>query len=510
MIGSEPAAAPPAVEPVAPTRRPRALAGLPGLPLAAVLAGCLVLGILSVVALSWPPGSDPWAWIDWGQEIASSKIALSLAGGPSWKPFPVVFTTIFGFFSHTGPDLWLVVSRTAGLLALVGAFRVARRFGGLVAGVLAVVALCLAQDSLFYFARGASEPIVAALTLWAIDRHLSAQPRTAYVLVFLATMNRPEFTAFLALYGLYLWLRVPGSRPLAVGLLVLVPVAWLGGPAVISGNPFQAGNAALGGKGSPGNAPAELASSVKLMGVPTLVLGAVGLALAYVRREMTLVWLGAGAIAWALMVAIITQVAYGLPRYLLPAGTIACVLVGVAVVWTAQEAGRRRGTGAALTVGVVLVAATLPWSIPRGHSLVSQARDAGQAALYIRQMFTAADRVGGRARVLPCRSSVVAVNHTLASALAWKLQVPERRVRPLLRGTGFVFSAPHVHAAGAPPPIVHASEKTVRTLARVRPWRVLEVTGLGASATPSCALHHRGPRGLRASAADSGSGSPAP
>lgn len=501
MVGSQ--TAPPGAQTFAPEtaseRRHGRLRAVRRPPLSALLLGCFLLGLLSVIALSWLPGSDPWAWIDWGQEIASPKISLSLAGGPSWKPFPVFFTSIFGFFGHTGPHLWLVVSRTLGLAALLVCYRVARRFGGPGAGVLAVLALCLTQDSLFYFARGASEPIVAAMTLWAIDRHLSGQPRVAYCLVFLATMNRPEFSPFLALYGLYLWLRVPGSRALVVGLLVLVPVAWFGAPAVISGNAFQAGNAALGGKGSPGSAPAELRSSVGLMGLPTLVLAAIGLVMAYMRRERVLVLLGAGAIAWALMVAVITQVAYGLPRYLLPGGTIACVLAGVAVVWIAHDAGAWLGhrapglTDAARArwlvpaLGLAVIALTLPWSIPRGRTFAHEAHDAGRAAVFINTMFTAADRVGGRLRVLPCRSSQVAVNHTLASALAWKLQVPERRVRPLMRGTGFVFSAPHTTSTGTTPPIVHQTLRTIRTIAVVGPWRVLEVTARGASATPDCA-----------------------
>ena len=272
------------------------------------------------------------------------------SGGPSWKPFPVFFTTIFGLFGHAAPNLWLVVTRTASLLALVAAFRLGRRFAGPLAGIVAVLALCLTQDWMFYVARGASEPVVAALTLWAIDRHLNGSPRVAFFLAFLATLNRPEFSAFLALYAVYLWMRVPGARPLVVGLLILIPIAWLGPPKIITGNAFQAGSAALGGKGSPGTAFAELRSSAGLMGVPTLVFAAVGLVFAYIRREKVLLWLGAAAIAWALMVAIITQVAYGLPRYLLPGGVIACVLAGVGVVWLAEAiagaiGARRRSRG---------------------------------------------------------------------------------------------------------------------------------------------------------------------
>jgi hypothetical protein len=459
-------------------------------PVASLVAVCFVLALISVLLLSWLPSSDPFAWLVWGQEIAGAKTSLSLGGGPSWKPFPVIFTSVFGLFGGAAPHLWLLVTRTAGLLAFVAAFRLGRRFGGPVAGIIAAIALLLMQDWLFYLARGASEPVVAALTLWAIDRHLSGSPRVAYFLAFLATLNRPEFSPFLFLYAVYLWLRVPRSRVLAVALLVLVPIAWLVPPWIVSGNAFQAGNAALGGKGSPGTAFNELKSSVGLMTWPTLVLSVVGFAFAYVRREWTLIWLGVAAIVWALMVALMTQVAYGLPRYLLPGAMIACLLAGVAVVRLAELA-RDRTPGhhawVAVLTGAVVIAATLPWSIPRINLLVDQGKNADQGALYLNRLFNVADRVGGATRVLPCRSSQVAVNHTLASALAWKLNVQLHRIRPLMRETGFVFSAPHTPSSGSTPPIVHASQRTVRTIAALSPWTVYEVTARGAAGSPQCA-----------------------
>jgi hypothetical protein len=231
---------------------------------------------------------------------------------------------------------------------------------------------------------------------------------------------------------------------------------------------------------------AELRSGFGLMTVPIAVLSLIGLGFAYLRRNFVVVALGIGAIAWALMEAIITQVAYGLPRYLLPAAVIGCVLAALAVVWGAEEAGRRLGGWAVPVTAVALLALTLPWTITRAGLLHQQASDAGQAAVYIDRLFAAVDRAGGSARVLPCRASHVAVNHTLASALAYKLEVPEYRVTGSMRGTGFIFVAPHVRPAGAPPAIAHRSQRTVRLILRLSPWRVFEVTHLGASATPNC------------------------
>jgi hypothetical protein len=512
MIGSEQAAPPgesgaPAA-PAAPAATERGWLKDNSIPY--LIVGAFVLALISVLVIDWVPSSDPWAWIDWGQEITSSHISLSLAGGPSWKPFPVVFTTIFGLFGHAAPDMWLVVTRTAGLLAIAGMFRLGRRFGGVLAGIVAVIALCFVQDALFYFARGASEPVVAALTVWAIDRHLAGSRRLTYVLIFLATMNRPEFSAFLGLYAIYLWFRVPGSRPLAVIGLVLVPIAWLGGPYVISGNAFQAGNAALGGTGSPGGAIPELRSASGLMSVPTLVLAAIGLAFAWVRRETVLLWLAGGAVLWALMVAIMTQVAYGLPRYLLPAGMVACVLAGVGVARIAEWVGERLGgpriggaggdggaggeAGVRLSyigAAVVVCALTLPWSITRVDNIALQGGQANQAAYYQHRLFTAVDRIGGRLAVVPCKTSQVTVNHSLASVLAWKLQVPERRVHPSMRATGYVFSAPRNHNTGTTPPIAH--NRAVRTVLSLPPWTVLLVRYHGVTGPIRCPAGARTP-----------------
>jgi hypothetical protein len=458
---------------------------------AVIIAGCLLAAILSVLVLSWVPSSDPFAWIDWGQEIASSKVSLTISGGPSWKPFPVLFTSIFGLFGGAAPDLWLIVARTAGLLALFAAFRLGRRFGRPVAGILAAIALLLTQDWLHFMASGASEPIAIALLLWAIDRQLSGSPRVGYVLSCLAALNRPEFTLFVGLYAIYLWLRVPNARVLAVAGLLVIPFAWLVPPWLNVGDALQASHAALGGKGSPGSGVAELRSSSHLLLPTTIVLAAIGAVLAAWRRERTLLWLAGLALAFALVEAFETQVAYGLPRYLLPAGAIACVLAGVAVVWIAELAGRSRGRWVALAAGALVIAATLPWTVPRSATLGDQVREANLAGRLQSQLFLAVRHAGGGRVVLPCRHSIVAVNHTMASALAWKLEIPLTRSRGVMRATGVVFTTPRQTPTGSPPKIEYPRARRIQLIAIAPPWRVLRVTGRTASSAPRCGPHDR-------------------
>ena len=97
---------------------------------------CLGLAALTFLLPSTPT-YDPWAWIMWGREIG--QFDLVTTGGPSWKPLPVVFTTLFSFFgSDLAPYLWLWVARAGGIFALVMAFRLTRRLaGGGAAGVTA-------------------------------------------------------------------------------------------------------------------------------------------------------------------------------------------------------------------------------------------------------------------------------------------------------------------------------------------------------------------------------------
>src|SRR3954462_13492718 len=114
----------------APAARLRAA---PALPL--LVLGCVALAALSLILPS-PPGKDPWAWIIWGREVA--HLDLDTMSVSSWKPLPVLFTTVLAPFGDAvAPGLWLVVVRTGALLAVVFAYRIAARYARIVGGVVA-------------------------------------------------------------------------------------------------------------------------------------------------------------------------------------------------------------------------------------------------------------------------------------------------------------------------------------------------------------------------------------
>ena len=74
----------------------------------ALVLVALAVGGFSLLIPS-TPSYDPWAWLVWGREIIHAN--LHTTGGPTWKPLPVVFTTILALFGKAQPDLWLVIAR---------------------------------------------------------------------------------------------------------------------------------------------------------------------------------------------------------------------------------------------------------------------------------------------------------------------------------------------------------------------------------------------------------------
>src|SRR5215208_3073035 len=122
----------PAAEPTLTRSRPRDVVREHGFVVA--IAAALALAALSLLYPS-TPSYDPWAWIQWGRDIV--QLELNTDTGPSWKPLPVAFTAVFSLFGGAAPDLWLVVARAGGLLALLMCFRMANHLVGGRAGLVA-------------------------------------------------------------------------------------------------------------------------------------------------------------------------------------------------------------------------------------------------------------------------------------------------------------------------------------------------------------------------------------
>ncbi len=323
-------------------------------------AGAVVVGALSLLIPS-TPSYDPWAWLVWGREIV--HLNLQTTGGPTWKPLPVVFTTLFAPLGHAAPDLWLVVARAGAVMAAVMVFKVTARLTqwltdelapratrgeriaallpAVFAGTIAVIALVLSAAFIKDNALGYSEGLMTALVLIAIERHLDGHQRQAFAVAFFAALDRPEIWIFWVPYGLYLWWTDPGARKLVYVLFALIPVLWFLPELWGSGHLLRGVNRAHNPRSnSPafakcpfctelGNAWVTVLTRVKIAAGIGVLAGAVSLIRALrarhgwtvegnkERAKLAIVCAGLFGLGWWVVIAVLTQAGFsGNNRYL--------------------------------------------------------------------------------------------------------------------------------------------------------------------------------------------------
>jgi hypothetical protein len=364
----------------------------------------LIVGALSLLIPS-TPSYDPWAWIVWGREIVHLK--LHTTGGPTWKPLPVLFTTLFAPFGQAEPDMWLVVARAGAFAAVVMVFRMSfrltRQIGSyftsastgvspliglapaLMAGLIAAIGLTLSGGYISDNALGYSEGLATAVILIAVERHLEGKPRQAFALGFFAALDRPEIWLFWGPYGLYLFWKDAGARKLVIGLFVLIPILWFLPEYWGSGHFLRGVNRAQHPRSnSLAFAHCPFCSELVDAAWPTILLRikvAAAVLVGVVAFLVVRLWRGSGSgsesrwdrlrapqtraqtaaalagvmgLAWFVVIAIMTQIGFsGNNRYLVIGSALVEVCGAVAFGWAGQEIGNllaglvRRGRSAA-------------------------------------------------------------------------------------------------------------------------------------------------------------------
>ena len=448
-----------------------------------VVLGSFVLAALSLLLPARGLHFDSWAWVVWGRQIP--LLELDTLGGPSWKPFPVIFTTVFAPFSKIDdgipPLLWLVVARAGGFLSIAMAYRLASRLAGperwiaVTAGLTAAAVMCITPRWGLLIAQGYTEPLAAGLLLWGIERHLDDHRGHAFFLGFLVALNRPEFWPFLGAYAVFLWLKEPQHRVLVAGCLVLLPVMWLVPEWIGSGDPLSAGKQARSEPAwslSRQDHPwlAALLRSSGLMLHPLKLCALFGLAWGIYRRDRRIMVMGAAVALWLVLVAAMTQGGFsGNPRYFLLAVSVTTVLAGIGVARLVALASSTRGR---MAIAALLVLAIAPFAYLRAPFAERELSFAvGNATLH-HQLEEAVRRAGGPAKVVEHGKPFV--NRGFVTHMAWALKLPIRAIQRKGAPQRVVFTARYRHS-GRPPTIVWGSD--VDTLAQAGPWRVLEVNG---------------------------------
>jgi hypothetical protein len=453
------------------------------------LAGAaLLIGAVSLLIPS-TPSYDPWAWLVWGREIA--HINLQTTGGPSWKPLPVLFTTLFSVFGKAQPDLWLLIARAGAVMAVGMVFKLAwrltadltagtspqagtsRRFAmiaPLLAGLIALGSLVNSSGFISNNALGYSEGLATALALIAVDSYLDGAPRRAFVIGFFAALDRPELWFVWGPYGLYLFWRDPGARKLVVALFALIPVLWFLPELWGSGHLLRGVTRAQHPRSNSAaftkcpvctvfrkEAWPAVWDRVKIPGMIALLVAAVGLwrtreqwwkrrvVSAGIRARAWLLGLGVFGFVWWLGVAIETQAGFsGNNRYLV-LGTAPVAIAG-AVAWgwftgalaeavrklSARSAeGGRLGGGVSIPAGAavaVVLFLALPSWIGKGIVSLPRTHHALVYQAHLRSdLSDAVAKAGGADALLRCGPGMT--EGFQVPMVAWTLGVHTLRIQ---------------------------------------------------------------------------------
>jgi len=403
-------------------------------PLAA--AACVAAALLSSL-LPFAPVFDVWAWLAWGREVAG--LELETAGGPSWKPLPVLITTPLSVLGDAAPAAWLIVARLGWLAAAALAWRLAARLAredgrraAIAAGALAATGVVLLFDPLTpwlrQFAGGLSEPLLATLVLAAVDRHLDRRAGQAFALWLLASLLRPEAWPFVAVAAWIAWRAASGRGRAAIAAgVALVPALWLIPDLIGSGDALTGADRARVDGASAAGAWDAVERSAGAVMVALWIGAAVAVASSVRRGEQAVPTIAAGAVAWMVIVAAMAALGFaGLARFLAPAAAAVCVLGAVGLVRTAiavPRAASPRARAAAIGAAVVVGLAFSAQAAQRAAELPGVWRDSLSFGREVDELFALVDTVG-RDRITDCGDRIYVSDLLVQTALAGKLERP--------------------------------------------------------------------------------------
>ncbi len=400
-----------------------------GLPWAAAAVVLAAAAALLANLTQARPAYDAMGFLVWGQQLL--HLSLNLNGAPSWKPLVVIATLPYALGGLQAQEsLWAATSMFGSLVAvaLAGhlAYRLAPRVPGRawarVAGALFAAYGVASMGGFFYLALIAnSDQIVVALLLGATECHVARRPRAALVLLWLATLGRPEAFVFLALYAAWLWRGRGAPHRLIALLLASAPAIWFFVPLFTSKYLLQPSQFALG--------QATAVHGSKLIGVfdrlrtltalPLQVVALATIIAGFARRQRPVVWLTAAALLWTLIeLGFALHGFSAVQRYLIEPAALLMVVIGIGVA-TALSSTRRPVLAFAIPAVVALIVWMQPFIRTNSrydHALISQAHtDAG--VLSRLQDVIAAD--GGAGAIRACGRPYTTLGYQ--STVAWYL-----------------------------------------------------------------------------------------
>lgn len=455
---------------------------------ATIALACLLGGLLSLLVFNEGLTYDPAAWAVWAAELPHRT--MGLGSGPAWKPLPVLVTAPFALVSwNFGGTAWLAIVRTSCLVTSVLLWRMASRTvdsenrpwstepAALAAGLVAASIPWLNPSWLQFALAGASEPVMLALLLSAVEAHLAGYRKLSVSIGVVAGLIRPEVWLALAAYGVWL-LRKDGARVLPLlGVGAAVELGgWFGIPWLAGGDPMQSSHRSRVYVDRVVGLDEFLRRVVAELPWPAWTLIALGLVATVRLRNSLLRVLTAAGLGWLVVAIVMTEAGFsGIGRYAIPGLIILCVTAGAGVGFVVSMLPNWRRPALAVAIGLLVLTFVAQWPALSGR--VDRVEQIGRDG---RDGLAAINLAGGATHLLK-KCGPMGTNWVYTPVLSWRAHVSlgnigHRDFAPailLLRGTrpGKLQPIPPTGAVGS------------KLLAAKYPWQIRMYDGKSSCAS---------------------------
>jgi hypothetical protein len=396
---------------------------------AAVAAAVVAVGLLFVVITGMRPAYDAYGWLVWGHQAL--HLSLNTNAAPSWKPLSFLFTFPYAVFGRAALWLWMVTAVSAAVASAVFGGRIAYRltadgsprWTAFAAAAFAGLGVLGIEGYGHFILIADSDPMIVALCLAAIDFHLRGRHRSAWVMLALAALGRPEAWIALVLYAAWSWRAVPTMRrEIVIGFLAVL-LLWFGLPILTSHNWFAAGDVASSSSTPvPGNKFTGVINRfLGLYEFPMQLAVLVAVALAAIRRDFSSLILAGFAVLWVAVEIGFALHGWGAsPRYMFEPAAVLVVLAGAGLgrlLGLAPRLALVRWVGVAAVIG--LIVAMAPHAQIRARFMHNGIVLGRQWALQIHRLQAVIAKAGGTGKITACGQAVTSVS--FQSILAWEL-----------------------------------------------------------------------------------------
>jgi hypothetical protein len=208
------------------------------------VALALLIVAVAVGTFVYPtyPNYDSYYSLIWGREIVHLHLpTFEVYRAPTEHPLALVFGAVLSLLGRSGDRVMVLVTMASLVVLAMGMYRLGRAAFTPVIGLIAGALLLTRFDFPFLAARAYIDIPYLAFVVWAAALEIERPRRgmTVMILLFLASLMRPEAWLLAGLYALWIGWRAPWRDRIRYAAIAAAgPLIWVAIDTAVTGAPL--------------------------------------------------------------------------------------------------------------------------------------------------------------------------------------------------------------------------------------------------------------------------------